>query len=82
MGRKDELLRELMARHNVAITDSIAVGDSEGDIAMLELVENPIAFNPTKGLLQVAKNNAWDIIIERKNVVYKLRASDGQYYLN
>ena len=82
VGRKDELLRELMARHNVAITDSIAVGDSEGDIAMLELVENPIAFNPTKGLLQVAKNNAWDIIIERKNVVYKLRASDGQYYLN
>jgi phosphoserine phosphatase len=70
-----------MDKHGVSREGSIAIGDSGSDIAMLELVERPIAFNPTKGLFEHAKANNWEIVIERKNVVYELKANDGSYVL-
>jgi HAD superfamily hydrolase (TIGR01490 family) len=80
-GHKDEMLHKLMDKHGVSREGSIAIGDSGSDIAMLELVERPIAFNPTKGLFEHAKANNWEIVIERKNVVYELKANDGSYVL-
>lgn len=80
-GHKDELLNGLIAKHGLRTKGSVAVGDSESDIAMLELVERPIAFNPTKGLLEHAKQHGWDVVVERKNVIYNLRANNGQYCL-
>lgn len=80
-GRKGELLRELISKHNVTSQGSIAVGDSESDIAMFEMVETPLAFNPTAGLYTVAKQKGWDIVVERKNVVYQLRQVAGRYIL-
>jgi HAD superfamily hydrolase (TIGR01490 family) len=80
-GHKAEIVTELMQRHKVSTSGSLAIGDSGSDIAMLELVERPIAFNPTKGLLDHAKKNGWEVVIERKNVVYQLRKTDGQQYV-
>lgn len=80
-GHKAEIVTALMKKHNVSMSGSIAIGDSGSDVAMLELVERPIAFNPTKGLLDHAKKNGWEVVIERKNVVYQLRKTDGQQYL-
>lgn len=79
--RKGELLKEFVASHNVSWDKSIAVGDSNSDIAMLELVENPIAFNPNKDLYDTAKSKGWKIVVERKNVIYELESNDGRYVL-
>jgi phosphoserine phosphatase len=49
------------------------VGDSEGDIKLLELVGQPICFNPTLGLFEQAKKRGWNVVVERKNVIYKIQ---------
>lgn len=81
LGRKPELLEELITRHGAGRKGSIAVGDSEGDIAMLEAVGRPIAFNPSKKLFKHAYGQGWEIIVERKNVVYEFKPGDGEYVL-
>ena len=52
--------------------NSYAVGDSEGDISMLSKVGNPIAFNPSSALADVAKKKGWPIVVERKDVIYDI----------
>jgi len=81
VGRKAEALDTLVKKHGLDYQGSIAVGDSEGDIAMLAAVENPIAFNPSKILLAEAKAQGWKIVVERKNVVYELSEQSGVYVL-
>ncbi len=82
LGRKPELLQQLTEKYSTDFTGSIAVGDSEGDISMLELVERPIAFNPSKKLFEHASKKGWNIVVERKNVVYELGTNcDGPYTL-
>ncbi len=79
--RKPEYLKELVAKYGLTYKDSIGVGDSESDIAMLEMVEQPIAFNPTKLLFDHAKAAEWKIVVERKNVIYELNSGNGSYIL-
>jgi HAD superfamily hydrolase (TIGR01490 family) len=79
--RKPEFLKQLVEKHGASWQGSIAVGDSEGDIAMLAAVEQPIAFNPTKELFDYAQSQGWPIVVERKNVIYKLESQDGSYVL-
>ena len=55
------------------LKNSVAVGDTQGDIPALKLVGNPIAFNPNLVLAQWAQKNHIPIVVERKNVIYKLR---------
>lgn len=50
--------------------DSLAVGDTEGDIPLLESVDNPICFNPNQVLLNHAKKLGWEVVVERKDVIY------------
>jgi HAD superfamily hydrolase (TIGR01490 family) len=78
---KPEYLRGLVAKHDASWQDSIAVGDSESDIPMLSIVEQPIAFNPTKELFEHARNHGWKIAVERKNMTYELEPQDGSYIL-
>lgn len=79
--RKPEYLRELVTKHQATFDGSIGVGDSEGDIPMLNLVERPIAFNPTKQLFEHAVSHNWKVVVERKNVIYELEANNGTYLL-
>lgn len=51
---------------------SIAVGDTEGDIPLLESVTDPVCFNPNKLLYDYAKRAGWKVVVERKDVVYHL----------
>ncbi|MBI3624067.1 HAD family phosphatase [Candidatus Saccharibacteria bacterium] len=81
LNDKDSVLRQLVAKHKASWKDSLAVGDSLSDASMLEIVENPIAFNPEQKLFRLAKRQGWTIVIERKNVVYKLGPSNGTYIL-
>ena len=77
---KDVFLKQMVSDHQLSFTGSIAVGDTSGDISMLSLVENPIAFNPDKLLLEHAKKCAWQIVVERKNVTYTLKADGHGHY--
>ena len=52
-----------------------------GDASVLKLVETAIAFNPEDKLYTLAKEQAWKIVIERKNVIYELEPSNGTYLL-
>jgi len=79
--RKPELLRELVAKHQLSFEGSVGIGDSEGDIDLLNLVEQPIAFNPSQKLFRAAQQHGWRVVIERKNMVYELEASADGYQL-
>ncbi len=60
--------------HNPLLSpqESIAVGDTEGDISLLEAVAQPICFNPNHTLYSHAKRRGWQVVLERKDVIYKL----------
>lgn len=75
------VLKQLIKKYKLSYTGSIAVGDSASDIKMLEIVEIPIAFNPEQVLFECARKNSWQVVIERKNVVYELKAGNGKYRL-
>lgn len=70
---KAELLDQLVQKQGLSYKGSIGVGDSEGDIQLLSKVEKAIAFNPSKQLFEAAQTNGWDIVVERKNMIYELK---------
>lgn len=78
---KDKFLKQIIKDKGLTLEQSIAVGDSRGDIAMLEMVDRPIAFNPESNLFEKAEKNGWDIVIERKNLIYEMSKENGQYRL-
>ncbi len=79
--KKDTFIRKIVEENNLSYTGSYAVGDSMGDLSMLQLVENPIVFNPEDTLFENAKKNGWKIVIERKNVIYELEQENDKYIL-
>ena len=78
---KASVLKELVSKHNAVYEDSVGVGDSHSDISMLELVAKPIAFNPEKRLFGHSSKRGWEIVIERKNMIYELEKHGGKYQL-
>lgn len=78
---KKKALQNLAEKHDLTYEDSYGIGDSASDASLLEAVENPIAFNPDQQLFSMAKEKNWDIVIERKNVIYNLKDHDGKYIL-
>lgn len=81
-GRKHEIIREFLDQNpDITLEGSVAVGDSEGDITMLEMVSRPIAFNPATGLLEAAMKHKWEVVLERKSVAYSLKEDDHGHYV-
>lgn len=81
-GNKGNLLKEYLEAHpELTLQDSVSIGDSEGDIPILEMVDNPIAFSPSEGLFESAKEHEWKVVIERKNISYTLEVQNGKYIL-
>ncbi len=77
---KQKALDELIEKHDVDLENSYAYGDTTGDYSMLKMVGNPIAINPNKPLLLKIKEdqelaNKAKIIVERKDVIYRLDSS-------
>lgn len=79
--RKATYLEQLIRKHDASTADSIGVGDSDSDIPMLELVEHPIAYNPTRKLFSYAQAASWKMVVERKNVIYELEPDGAAYKL-
>ncbi len=69
---KAKILKRVIGKEGLTLKNSIGVGDSEGDITFLKMVQTPICFNPNKKLYTTAKKNGWKIVVERKDMVYKL----------
>jgi len=70
---KANIVNRVFDRHpELAREGSIAVGDTDGDIPLLESVDRPICFNPNQVLLDHAKRQGWEVVVERKDVVYHL----------
>ena len=78
---KKAALQKLVSTHGLNFEESYAVGDSKSDAAMLEMVAHPIAFNPERELLDIAKSRGWKIVLERKNAIYELENQNGTYTL-
>ena len=70
---KANIVKRVFDKHpELTREGSIAVGDTDGDIPLLESVDRPICFNPNQTLYVQAKRNGWEVIVERKDVIYKL----------
>jgi len=69
---KAEILKRAVEKENLTLKGSVGVGDTESDIAFLKIVEKPICFNPNQKLYQYAKRKRWKIIVERKDVIYRI----------
>lgn len=69
---KANILKRAVQKENLTLTGSIGVGDTEGDIPIFEIVEQPICFNPNMALYKHAKRNKWKIVVERKDVIYEI----------
>lgn len=71
---KSKIVKSLVKKYpGINLKKSVAIGDTGGDILMLSLVGNPIAFNPNFELAASAKRKKWPIVVERKDVVYGVR---------
>lgn len=69
---KAKVLSRAVEKENLTLDGSIGVGDSESDIKFLEMVAEPICFNPNQKLYDHAKQVGWKIVVERKDVIYYL----------
>ncbi len=72
ISNKAAVLRRAVRKENLTLLGSVGVGDTESDISMLELVENPIAFNPNQALYKHGKRRGWKVVVERKDVIYEI----------
>lgn len=78
---KDKTLQVMVKKHGAIYEGSMAIGDSQSDAAMLDLVEQPLAFNPDIELFSHAQSRGWKVVIERKNMIYELEKVHGRYQL-
>ncbi|MDO5718129.1 MAG: HAD-IB family hydrolase [Tissierellia bacterium] len=74
---KEKMMDKFDKIYGIDFESSYAYGDTDGDISMLNRVGNPIVINPTMSLLNYIKadENLRDrvsIIVERKDVIYKI----------
>jgi len=72
IASKAAILTRAVRKEGLTLDGSLAVGDTESDIGMLEMVETPIAFNPNQALYAHAKRRGWKVVVERKDVIYEL----------
>ncbi len=76
---KNKAIDDFVAQYDIDLSESYAYGDTNGDLSMLCRVGHPVAINPAKELLLNIKYSdelasKATIIIERKDVIYKLNA--------
>jgi HAD superfamily hydrolase (TIGR01490 family) len=69
---KGHVVRQYAAENKLTLGDSYGIGDTESDAKFLEIVENPIAFNPNLNLKKIAESKGWRIVVEKKDVIYEI----------
>ena len=69
---KSNILRRVIEKEGLLLDGSMGVGDTESDVSFLELVSEPVCFNPNMKLYKHAKRMGWKVIVERKDVIYDI----------
>jgi phosphoserine phosphatase len=69
---KEKVFNDFVAQNNFSLSNSIGVGDTENDVCFLKKVQRPVAFNPNANLEKIARRKKWRIVVERKDVIYKI----------
>ena len=59
---KAEAIKQLAEREGIDLEASYAYSDSESDLPMLEVVGHPVAVNPDRALLEVARERGWEVL--------------------
>lgn len=67
---KGLIIHAYAAEHNIDLKQSVAVGDSHGDIPMLDAVGYPLCFNPNTQLRDAAIKADWPIVVEARDQHY------------
>jgi HAD superfamily hydrolase (TIGR01490 family) len=70
---KGHAVKQYVTEKNLTLEGSYGVGDTESDVKFLEIVENPIAFNPNLNLKKIAEEKGWRIVVEKKDVIYEMK---------
>jgi HAD superfamily hydrolase (TIGR01490 family) len=70
---KGHVVKQYATENNLTFEGSYGIGDTESDAKFLEIVENPIAFNPNLNLKKIAQEKNWRIVVEKKDVVYEIK---------
>ncbi|AWZ48570.1 HAD-IB family hydrolase [Hathewaya limosa] len=81
---KQKAISSFCAKYDIDLSKSYAYGDTSGDFTMFKNVGNPTAINPTKELVEkILEDNEVrekaKIIVERKDMIYKLSPLDIQF---
>ncbi|AJA46184.1 haloacid dehalogenase [Clostridium pasteurianum DSM 525 = ATCC 6013] len=74
---KRKAISDLSKLYNIDLSKSYAYGDTSGDLTMLDAVSYPTCINPTRELLQKILldeplGKKINIVVERKDMIYKL----------
>ncbi|MAJ97231.1 hypothetical protein CL644_02715 [bacterium] len=69
---KSYIVKRAVEKEQLTLTGSVGVGDTESDISFLDIVEKPICLNPNSHLYRHAKLNEWNVVVERKDVIYEI----------
>ena len=72
IANKANMVKRILEKEKLTLKQSVGIGDTEGDLSFLEMVDIPICFNPNMTLYRAAKRNDWKIVVERKDVVYEM----------
>lgn len=77
---KEKAIKMLTEKYDIELEKSYAYGDTLGDFSMMNMVKNPVCINPTRELVKKVLedpevSSRVKIIVERKDMIYKLGAS-------
>lgn len=70
---KGHVAKQYAMENNLTLKGSYGLGDTESDAKFLEIVDNPIAFNPNFNLKKIAEKRGWRIVVEKKDVIYEIK---------
>ncbi len=59
---KARAIEQLAEREGIDLSASYAYSDSESDLPMLQVVGHPVAVNPDRELLRVAREQGWQVL--------------------
>jgi len=69
------LLAEYAEANDASISEAVAYADSASDLPMLEAVGHPVAVNPDRDLLRVAREHDWEVVHFERPVRLRDRVS-------
>lgn len=80
-------IQKLVEEHDIDVKNSYAYGDTNGDFSMLKTMKHATAINPSRKFLKMIKEDddlskRAEIIVERKDIVYKLNPDVELYSIS